>query len=301
MEIILRSIPHGVYVSENTDAISCTLNIDGFTPMKSVLIAHGLDQYHFNKKSLEQYHKNRGFRVVVHGDQRPTVITSSKTENWESISDAAFLILQAAAHENRKSLCFTQFAFILGAFPELGFKQCMRAIHVADQYTDLEKIIVDIDESFIDQANSISMGVKAEIDAQTPEIKTIFPEVDAMVAWLDKQEAKEKNIRIEPVTNTANLIEQAESGDVGAMTKLGQYYRSQFPFLALKWLLIAASHGSRLAFLLLENEESKVSDRVKEAAYKMSIYWFEDLLRMKKGGLDQTRLSKVLATSSSWH
>jgi hypothetical protein len=38
--IELRPISHGSYVASDADVISCTYNMDGFTPMNSVLVAH---------------------------------------------------------------------------------------------------------------------------------------------------------------------------------------------------------------------------------------------------------------------
>lgn len=61
-DVTLRAIPHGTYVASNADVISCTYNMDGFTPMNAVLIQHGIERAHFSRKALDIYHSERGFR-----------------------------------------------------------------------------------------------------------------------------------------------------------------------------------------------------------------------------------------------
>ena len=109
-DVTLRAIPHGTYVASNAEVISCTYNMDGFTPMNAVLVAHGVERAHFTNKKLETYHSVRGFRALAHEDVSPKVITSTETKKWDSISDAPFEILSTAEAVGKyKSLCFTQF------------------------------------------------------------------------------------------------------------------------------------------------------------------------------------------------
>ena len=39
MEVVIRPIEHGTYIPMTVDAISCTYNMDGFTPMNAILAA----------------------------------------------------------------------------------------------------------------------------------------------------------------------------------------------------------------------------------------------------------------------
>lgn len=153
MKLLLRSIPHSVdeiamghcvfYPSVNTDAISCTFNMDGFTPMKAVLNAHGVDDEHFQK--CRRLHEGQPFRTITHGDEFPNIITSTKTKTWNEVPDAAFQILRTVEDDYCKSLCMTHFAFIQGRFPDDAFTACAHAVSTAWTYSKLDKIIVDVD------------------------------------------------------------------------------------------------------------------------------------------------------------
>jgi hypothetical protein len=241
--------------------------MDGFAPMNSVLVALGLDRDYFKRKSLEKYHHERGFCVLTHGEMRPNVITSSKTEDWAGISDASLLILNIADLENHKSLCMTHFAFVLGKFPELAFGQCMLGVHLASYFTTLEKIVVDVDEKFIDLAHSISAAIKMKLNIPLPESNQSVVEPK----W------QPKKIELQPVTSTAYLHEKAETGDTVSMTKLGQVYRFKFPLLALKWLSLASSRGSGVAKTLLEQTKTQVSEEVATVACRLGEFWLSDL------------------------
>ena len=84
MEVVIRPIEHGTYIPMTVDAISCTYNMDGFTPMNAILAAYGLDREHFRK--CGRMHEGPKLRIICHGDcyERPQVITVSKTERWDS-------------------------------------------------------------------------------------------------------------------------------------------------------------------------------------------------------------------------
>lgn len=296
MNVILRPIPHGAYAPEQTDAISCTYSMDGFTPMNSVLVAYGLDRDHFKSTSLEKSHHERGFCVLMHSEIRPAVITSSKTEDWGGISDASLLILKIADLENHKSLCMTHFAFVLGEFPEIAFGQCMQGVHLANHFTTLERIVVDVDEKFFDQACSISAAIQKKLDMPLP-----VPEFNPSVM---EPKWQPKNIELEPVTSTAYLHEKAETGDTESMTRLGQLHRRSFPILALKWLSLAASRGSGGARTLLEHTKSQVSEEVGTAAYRLSEFWLSDLPKRmeqdKRQGVSPKFLSWLLWRQGAW-
>ena len=270
MEITLRPIPHGNYMASDADVILCTYNMDGFTPMNAILIQHGIDRAHFSRKALETYHAQRGFRTLVHEDVSPNVITSTETQKWDSISDAAFeILLTAEAVGKYKSLCFTQFAFVQGnKFPEIAFGQLMLAAELAEHFASLEKMIVDVDEKHIEQAMAVWQDLKKRLSA--PLLDNEIAEQDAALI---------ENIQLEPVISTAFLLERAETGDVKSMTQLGQHYRNQKPILALKWLTLASYRGSKVADALIENLEQKMTDEEKVVGYKLSLFWFSDQIK----------------------
>lgn len=163
MKILLRPIPHSIdevkmghcvfYPPIKTDAISCTFNMDGFTPMKAVLNAHGLDEGHFQK--CRRLHEGQPFRTITHGDEFPNIITSSKTKTWNEVPNAAFQILRTVEDHYCKSLCMTHFSFIQGKFPDGAFLSCARTVNATWTYSQLEEIIVDVDERYFTAAARI--------------------------------------------------------------------------------------------------------------------------------------------------
>jgi hypothetical protein len=269
MEITLRPIPHGIYMASDAEVISCTYNMDGFTPMNSVLVAHQIERAHFTSKTLETYHSARGFRTLVHEDVNPNVITSTETQKWDSISDAPFEILSTAGAVGKyKSLCFTQFAFVQGHFPEIAFRQLMLAAEFSAHFGALEKIIVDIDEKHIEQARTVWQEVKKELSQSLPDDECSEQYVGPV-----------ENIQLDPVTSTAYLLERAETGDVNGMTQLGQHYRNIAPVLALKWLTLASFRGSQIADALIKDLEHKMTDEEKAVGYRLSLLWLTDHIK----------------------
>ncbi|PQA84919.1 hypothetical protein C5F52_02670 [Limnohabitans sp. TS-CS-82] len=269
MNITLRPIPHGSYVASDAEVISCTYNMNGFTPMNSVLVAHQIERAYFTSKTLEIHHSVRGFRTLVHEDVSPSVITSTETEKWDSISDASFEILRTAAAVGRyKSICFTQFAFVKGLFPEIAFEQLLLAAEFAEHFGSFEEIIVDVDEKYIEQAQAIWQQLKQKLSEPHPDDEF---EVDSTT--------KVENTQLDPVTSTAFLLERAETGDAKSMAQLGQHYRNQTPILALKWLTLASFRGLKSAEPLLAYVESKLTYEEKTIGYKLSLLWLSDQIK----------------------
>lgn len=286
MEITLRPITHGKYLASDSDVISCTYNMDGFTPMNSVLVAHQIDRAHFTGKTLETYHSARGFRTLVHEDVKPKVITSTETQKWDSISDAPFEILSTAGIVGKyKSLCFTQFAFVQGLFPEIAFRQLMLAVEFSKHFGSFEKIIVDMDERHIEQARMIWKELKEELSQPLPDDE-----------FSEQGDGSIENIQLDPVTSTAFLLERAETGDVKGMTQLGQHYRNQAPVLAMKWLTLASIRGSKIADALIEYIERKMTDEEKAAGYRLSLFWLSD--QIKK--IEADRASEMATEFVAW-
>lgn len=163
MEIILRSIPHSVdevkmghcvfYPPIESDAISCTFNINGFTPMLSVLRAHGIDREHIDSsRQLEEWH-NEEFRVHVHRSCSPLLLTTSRTRTWDDAPQATRKIIEIADGEGCKSLCMTHFTFIQGKFPRSAFNHCLQMAAHFEPQSRLKRIIVDVDDRHIVIAN----------------------------------------------------------------------------------------------------------------------------------------------------
>lgn len=160
MEIVIRPIPRGSYEALPVDAISCTYNMDGFTPMNSILVAYGLDREHFRK--CAGMHGGPKFRIICHGDcndEGPQVITASKTLHWDSEPGATAEILAIADGEQCESLSMTHFMFILGNFPEAAFEQCLRSVESGKSRAYLRKVVVDVDEGYYQQALDVHARV----------------------------------------------------------------------------------------------------------------------------------------------
>lgn len=269
MEVFFRAVSSGRYEPEHVDAISCTYNMGGFSPMNSVLVAYGLEREHFKNRHIERQHSARGFTVIAHGDFDPCVITASKAKTWSSISDASLMILRIAELEQVRSLRFTQFGWTHGGFPALAFKQLMRSVHLAHLFTKVEKIVVDVDEKFLSLAISIS---NAEYDCLNASIEdTGVRNLIVIPKW------DPKNIELQPLVDTSYLHEKAETGDTASMTSLGQYYRSDFPLLAIKWLSLATGRGSGAARTILENTQSQTSGAISVAGQRLGELWLSDL------------------------
>lgn len=159
MEVVIRPIEHGSYAAEQVDAVSCTYDTDGFTLMNAVLIAYGLDRNYF-KKISSKYEEGK-FMITAHVEMNPIIITSTKTERWDSEPSATEQILHLADCERCGSLCLTHFAFILGRFPEKAFEQCLSSVEMARFSTDLSKIVVDVDQRHYQQALDIHSRLRS--------------------------------------------------------------------------------------------------------------------------------------------
>ena len=159
MEVVIRPIEHGTYIPMTVDAISCTYNMDGFTPMNAILAAYGLDREHFRK--CGRMHEGSKLRIICHGDcyERPQVITVSKNERWDSEPGATKEILTIADCERCESLCITHFSYILGAFPVGAFRQCLESIQSAATLVNLKRVVVDADERYYQQALDVHSKV----------------------------------------------------------------------------------------------------------------------------------------------
>ena len=170
MEVLIRPIRHSsdeyamghciYWPSAGTDAISCTLNLNGFTPMTAVLRELGLDSRNFLAEALGGEHVDNGLKVVVHGREKPLVVTATKTERWDSAPNVTAEILNAADAAQCESLCMTHFAFILGKFPEEAFTQCMQQLEQAKNTNNLQKTVVDVDSRYLDLAMAVQQSVK---------------------------------------------------------------------------------------------------------------------------------------------
>lgn len=161
MEVVIRPVTYGRYEPVVTDAVSCTYDMDGFTIMNSVLSQLGLDCEHFLR--CGHMHAGEKFRVISHGDEKPFVITTTKTESWDSETSATDQILNTADAERCQSLCMTHFAFILSEFPAEAFAQCLRQIEQARGHTQIKRVVVDVDDRYVEVAKTVYQQVQAEL------------------------------------------------------------------------------------------------------------------------------------------
>jgi hypothetical protein len=157
VNLVIRPITHGAYIGTKVDAISCTFDVDGFTLMNAVLIAHGFNRGDFeNRKHL---HTGALFRVITHSDTKPLLVTTTKTERWESEPTAAEQVIRAVGLAQCESLCMTHFAFILGRFPGRGFTRCLSAIAKAKHHAKPKRIVVDVDERYLAEALRVQHSI----------------------------------------------------------------------------------------------------------------------------------------------
>lgn len=161
MEVVIRPVTYGRYEPVVTDAVSCTYDMDGFTLMSAVLSQLGLDREHFRR--CAHIHEGQKFRVISHGDEKPFVITTTKTERWDSLPCAIDQILNAAEAERCHSLCMTQFAHILGEFPWEAFAESLRKIEQGRNHTQLKRVVVDVDDRYVEVAKTVHQQVQAEL------------------------------------------------------------------------------------------------------------------------------------------
>ena len=140
---------------ERYDAISLTYNPDGFTPMNGWLSQFGIDRQHFYSDVIRKAHNERGFRVISHGDDKPIVITASKTQCWESEPFATAEILHTADCERTKKLCMLHFGSILGKFPFVAFRDCIRSVRQAKYWARIKEIDIYVPEEHQIVANAI--------------------------------------------------------------------------------------------------------------------------------------------------
>ena len=173
MEILIRPVPHACYEPIKTDAISCTYDMDGFTLMNAVLISHGLDREYF--RGCARMHEDAPFRVIAHGDEKPLVITTSKTERWNSEPGATQQIIIAADAERCESLCMTHFGFVLGSFPEPAFRRCLETLRNAGAQKYLKRVILDVDDRYHSQALNLSMGIRLAVNTDDDSYRAKRP------------------------------------------------------------------------------------------------------------------------------
>lgn len=104
-------------------------------------------------------HEGSQFRVIAHGEEKPLVITTTKTERWDSQPDVTEQIIIAADAERCESLCMTHFGFILGNFPKNAFLRCLDTLRNAGAQEYIKRVIVDVDDRYHVQALNLSMGI----------------------------------------------------------------------------------------------------------------------------------------------
>ena len=165
MNIQLRFVAHTIYELAmahcywwpliDVDAVSCTHNPNGFSPMLAVVTSLGLDRSHFTHPRLTAKHSSK-FCVMSHEyEARPVVITSSRTATWDTEPHVAAEIIQIADVERSRSLCMTHFSFLPGRFPRAAFERCVRAAMLARYWSKVEQITIDVDGRCRHQAERV--------------------------------------------------------------------------------------------------------------------------------------------------
>ena len=139
----------------DVDAVSCTYNPEGFSPMLAVIKCLGRDRDRFTHPALTTSHQSR-FSVMSHEfEARPVIITSSRTATWSAEPNVAAEIIRVADIERSRSLCMTHFSFLPGTFPRQAFEQCVLAAMLARHFTSVARITIDVDERHRSQAERV--------------------------------------------------------------------------------------------------------------------------------------------------
>lgn len=162
MELSIRLVSRGVWSDPWTDAVSCTYNLDGFTPMSVVIRRLGFDRSYFDQGTKLKGHHQPGFKVLVHRTNQRCLITSSKTACWDDAPQATTEIIKTVVTEKCKSLCMTHFGFIPGNFPKAAFHNCLQMAVSAKEQDRLDRLVVDVDERHSDIATELFNLVQAQ-------------------------------------------------------------------------------------------------------------------------------------------
>jgi hypothetical protein len=171
MEILIRPISHRTeeyamghcysWPSAATEAVSCTYNMDGFSPMNAVITAQGWDRANFIGSGALGLRPDEAAGVLVHKECRPLLLTTTKTPSWNDRGQATTEIISTADAEGCESLCMTHFAFLPRKFPKGALKHCLQMAARAGDQPHMKRVIVDVDERHILEAQKLLKGVHA--------------------------------------------------------------------------------------------------------------------------------------------
>ena len=162
MELVVRAIPNGQWIDITVDSISCTFNQNAQSPMASVSKVLGIDRdllfggYQRRELNDEQFH------VHIHRTCSPLFLTTSKMRTWDDATHATSEITRVANAEGCRSLCMTHFMCILGKFPTAAFFHCLQMAAITEHQDHLEKVIIDVDERYIDVARNLLKKVHSQ-------------------------------------------------------------------------------------------------------------------------------------------
>lgn len=152
MNILIRPVRHDQYESIEVDAVACTVIGSDVSEMSAVLDAFSIDKERFI--CCEAGGTSSDGAVKLNNDTKPKVITIAVTDYWEFEHEVPLQVVRAAGASQCRTLCIAQFAFMDWQFPEQAFLSFMQAVTDAQQVSQLEKIVVDVDERYVDEAKA---------------------------------------------------------------------------------------------------------------------------------------------------
>ncbi len=163
LETTIRLNPHGSYKTTASEAISLEYDMEAGTTMDLVVTAHNFDRDHFGR--CAKWHEVSKFRAISHGNEKPFVITTTKDVPWTNYEiSPAKEIMRLAEIERCESLCLTHFAYVTDDFPLENFEACMRQVMIASNYTNLKKVLIDVDSNQFDLASSIYLKIQKQVE-----------------------------------------------------------------------------------------------------------------------------------------
>jgi len=164
MDLQVRSIPHGSWIAVETESVSCTYNLEGFSPMATVVQVLGFDRSRLTSDYQLKKSHDENFIVHAHLNSSPVLLTTSKTRSWDDATAATTEITKVADREGCRSLCMTHFMFIPGKFPGEDFYYCLEMASISSYRERLRKVIVDVDDRHFEAANKLLGKVRSHQD-----------------------------------------------------------------------------------------------------------------------------------------
>lgn len=143
------------------DAISVTANPTGFTPLNTIAGVLGWNHNMINQLAAIV---NESGEVNIKNELTPILILVPQVSNKLPQQRLAEKLFRACSAINAKTLRFTHYGLILGAFPVEQVKSILQYIIANEDTLSLKKIYWDIDERYEQQIRDLENGLRAPVE-----------------------------------------------------------------------------------------------------------------------------------------